>query len=107
MQTTAWLNNVEAKEYKQNIITGGFFDIGMRWNDYLKRCNIQKDKAEFLRSYIFKNDIKQINRGDTVSPLFEDNIVLSFTDRAWADLLAAVWSSEDTMDYNYILFLNW
>ena len=88
---------------------GGFFQKGMRWKDYLD-CFYPKGQeyAEALRRYIVKNKIKR--GGDwhqseaEGAPLFTDGTVACFSFRAWGDLLAAIWSSEEDRDYSYMSF---
>jgi hypothetical protein len=88
---------------------GGFFDVGMRWEDYL---NIWKEehhpRLESLRTAIIKNNIRCTGAEHQVStiscPVFEDGTCASYSYRAWGDLMAAVWSSHDNTDYTYMSF---
>lgn len=89
---------------------GGFFENGMRWDDYKSRFD--KDlwgDLEILRSSIIKNDIRitghQHQHSDVESvPVFEDGKTATYSYRAWGDLMAAIWSTKEDKDYNYMDF---
>lgn len=93
---------------------GGFFQLGMRWTDYLEQCAPPIDSEgaldlEILRKTIIKQHIKCTGREhqsdiEPYVPLFEDGTVATFSYRAWGDLMAAVWSSEEEKDYCYMDF---
>lgn len=91
---------------------GGWFQNGMRWEDYASKfVGDAADKlkyAEAFRQYIIANKIRNSapwhQTSDNGVPLFEDDTVATFSYRAWGDLLAAVWSTEDNEDYHYIDF---
>jgi len=101
-----------ASEMPENGIggMGGFFDNGMRWDDYL---NHFKDEAhpliETLRKSIIENNIRctgdEHQHFDYEScPVFSDGSAATYSYRAWGDLMAAVWSTEEDQDYNYMDF---
>lgn len=88
---------------------GGFFEDGMRWKDYVEMFYPKgKEYADALRRYIVKNNIKR--GGDwhqseaEGAPLFTDGNVACFSFRAWGDILAAIWATEENRDYSYMSF---
>ncbi len=89
---------------------GGFFENGMRWEDYLA---IYKPEAhellEQLRQGIIDNKVRctgdQHQHTDYPSvPVFPNGKVATYSYRAWGDLMAAIWSTEENVDYNYMSF---
>ena len=98
----------QAAKYKKDIGTiGGFFKDGMRWKDYIVIWNDRTwPYIEAARKYIIENKLKF--GGDDhqyrYTPLFNDNTVMSCSYRAWGDFMAAVWSTEENKDYNYMSF---
>lgn len=89
---------------------GGFFAPGMRWPDYLDRWNDEaKPTLENLRKAIIENKIRcngyqhQHDQYESC-PVFSDGTCATYTFRAWGDLMAAVWSSEEDKDYSYMDF---
>lgn len=86
---------------------GGWFERGMRWKDYIESIvDGKKAYAEALRDSILQNNIRYTgsdhqNQDDGV-PLFSDGTIGAFSFRAWGDLMAAIWSTEDGMDYSYM-----
>ena len=91
---------------------GGWFSNGMRWKDYASKfvgdaADTLKN-AEAFREYIIAHKIRNSGAWHQTAnngvPLFEDNTVATFSYRAWGDLLAAVWSTEDNKDYHYMDF---
>lgn len=107
-----WISYLEAIEkYKSSIDTmGGFFDRGMRWNDYVIafKANFNFSYVNALRESIIKNNIKitgnEHQYNDNGCPLFSDYTIATFSFRAWGDLLAAIWSTEENKDYCYMDF---
>jgi len=90
---------------------GGFFDKGMRWKDYVKAVLEQHwslERAEALRKSIIENNIRRggdwHQYDDEGTPIFSDGTCCTLTFRAWGDLLAAIWSTEDNIDYGYMDF---
>ena len=88
---------------------GGFFKDGMRWEDYIDMYLPNgQEYAEALRRYIIKNKIKRggdwHQSEEEGTPLFTDGTVACFSFRAWGDVLAAIWSSEEDRDYSYMSF---
>lgn len=88
---------------------GGFFEEGMRWDDYIERFNEEKvERAEALREYILEHDVRlsgyEHQNSDEGTPMLDDGTIAWFSFRAWGDLMAAVWSSEDHKNYSYMDF---
>lgn len=74
------------------IILGGWFEHGHRWKDYINRFeNKTKPYLEAIR--------REVIGGGCVEFAKEE-----FTDRAWADLMAAIWAEEEDRDYGYVDF---
>lgn len=92
-------------------LMGGFFSNGMRWADYIQQVQHSvKELAylEALREAVQERNCRytgQDHQGaqDGV-PQFEDGTVAMFSFRAWGDLLAAIWSTAENKDYNYMDF---
>ena len=62
-----------------------------------------------LRESIIKNQIGWTGKsmqdfGYETVPLWSNGKVDTYSWRAWGDLMAAVWSSEDNKDYSYMDF---
>lgn len=89
---------------------GGFFQPGMRWEDYVNHFQPELGPLlEKLRVAIVEHNIKMTGAehqaGREVSvPLFSDNTVATYSFRGWGDLMAAVWSSEEDTNYSYMDF---
>lgn len=88
---------------------GGWFEAGMRWADYLEAWRPKAHPIlERLRKEIIKNDIRctgdQHQNGYPSVPLFANGKVATYSFRAWGDLMAAIWSTEDNKDYSYMSF---
>lgn len=102
---------IEIGELKVNDIggLGGWFEKGHRWNDYITKFKKrQRPYIESLRKEIINNNIKfagseHQERKDGV-PVFSDGTVALYSYRAWGDLMAAIWSTEENRDYSYIDF---
>lgn len=82
---------------------------GHRWADYIRRMGeaelpyleaIRKDVVERKVRY---NGRDHQNEDDGV-PMFSDGSVGTFSYRAWGDLMAAIWSTEENKDYCYMDF---
>jgi hypothetical protein len=91
---------------------GGFFnfhEIGQRWKDYIDRYD--QDTAPYLecvREAIVKNNFKfsghEHQYNEDGCPVFSDGNSIQFSQRAWGDLMAAIWSEEENKDYCYVDF---
>jgi len=106
-----WIEAVEAEGRKESIGgLGGWFnfrDKGKRWADYLDIWTAPyQPYAEAIRKAVIEDNLTF--GGDThqqsMTPLFSDGTVGSFSYRGWADLMAAIWSEEHNTDYNYMEF---
>lgn len=88
---------------------GGFFKKGMRWKDYKKMYKKTYHKElEELRKSIIENRIRckgsEHQYGNGNAPLWDDGSADTYSYRGWGDLMAAVWSTEDNVDYSYMDF---
>ena len=90
--------------------TGGFFENGMRWADYVHRiCSSEvTDRLEELRTEILARGIRTGGRWHQTSdegvPAWPDCVLFQASWRGWADLMAAVWSTHEGEDYCYMDF---
>lgn len=105
---TEWISFDEAKNRKLPESLGGlggYFEFGMRWKDYWEPGQ-EPPHLIALRDSILKRGIRE--GGDWHQeegvPVFSDGTHASFSYRAWADLLAAIWSENDNLDYRYTDF---
>lgn len=88
---------------------GGWFQNGNRWEDYTKAFKREAHPyQEALRKSIIErklkycgNDHEELEDG---VPVFSDFTVATYSYRAWGDLMAAIWSTEENKDYSYIDF---
>lgn len=88
---------------------GGFFKNGMRWKDYIDVLDEdEKLYAEALRRAVVDHDFRytgdQHQNGPLGVPVFSDGTYASFSLRAWGDLMAAIWSEQEDVDYSYMDF---
>lgn len=93
---------------------GGFFNGfgsggGMRWKDFIgDGAPPWLNYAEALRAEILRLQLRTSGEyhqaADDGVPVFDDETVGTFSYRAWGDLMAAVWSEEDGIDYTYMDF---
>lgn len=87
---------------------GGFFEEGMRWQDYLDAFDEEvHPRLEAARASAVKHRIR-VSGGEYqyagVTPVFSDGRYFSMTQRSWGDFMAAVWSEEESKDYSYLDF---
>ena len=103
-----WISGDDAQEKEVSIGgMGGWAQNGARWNDLISGISSeQKPYYEALRASILQEHIRVA--GDTHQneyvPLVSDGTVGSFSFRAWGDLMACIWATEDNTDYNYMDF---
>jgi hypothetical protein len=96
---------------------GGWFTHGLRWKDFLPQFDLggseeeereAREHYEALRTEILRRRLRVggdwHQESEQGVPVFSDGGVATFTMRAWGDLLAAVWSTEDDKDYSYMDF---
>jgi hypothetical protein len=104
---------VEYGEYPEAPVggLGGFFQDGMRWEDYVGAHKEQDKVIPYLnaiRECVLNLKIKHGGDWHQNDPegtfLFEDGTAPEFSFRAWGDLMAAIWSSEENKDYSYMDF---
>ncbi len=106
-----WIPYTEIDSYQENGLggMGGWFSDGMRWDDYVDGVGAPLIfYAESLRHRIIKDKIRHggdwHQSSDQGVPLFADGTIATFSYRAWGDILAAIWSTEDQKDYSYMDF---
>lgn len=111
MKIVEWIDYEEAEGKEENGLggCGGFFKKGMRWKDYSKGFTIRgKIKLRILRKEIIKKELKYTGRihqeGCEAVPLWSNGKVDTYSYRAWGDLMAAIWSTEENRDYSYMDF---
>ena len=113
-----WITHDAAEGKEENGLgsMGGWFgkdekgwNVGHRWEDY-KESYI-KDAwplLEELRRAIIERRIKctgeMHQNGALAVPLWSNGKVDTYSFRAWGDLMAAVWSTEDNKNYSYMDF---
>ena len=111
MKVIEWVAyDYDKPEYPQNALggMGGWFQNGYRFKDYLEEYD------ESVHPYInaFREavlEMKLKEGGDwhqnwDGTPKFDDGTVSTFSYRAWGDIMAAIWSTEENKDYNYMDF---
>lgn len=111
MKVIKWISFEEASKLPECPLSrlGGWFQDGMRWEDYYKELGEEaRPYAEALRAEVLAKRIRHGGDWHQYSeegiPVFEDGTIASFSFRAWGDFMAAVWSSADNRDYNYMDF---
>lgn len=110
MKVVDWICGEESKHESSIGGLGGFFQHGMRWEDFIKRWKPHaRPRLEAIRESVIENGLKfggdwHQYRGYNGTPLFEDDTTGDFSFRAWGDLMAAIWSSEEDKDYCYMDF---
>jgi hypothetical protein len=107
MKIVKMISYEESEKYIDLGFSGGFFNGGMRWKDYIEtKPKEAYERLEVIRKYVIDNNLK-INGPEHQEfgiPLFDDDIVTCFTYRGWGDLLAGIWSEEENEDYDYMSF---
>ena len=87
---------------------GGFFEKGMRWQDYLDAYNPKVHPyLEAARKSAVENNIKatgEQHQYDGITPVFSNGRYFEMTYRSWGDFMAAVWSEEENKDMRYMDF---
>lgn len=113
MKVKEWIAYDEVGD-REDIVAwlGGWFNWerkGNRWKDYLSEYDpIAHPYLEAIRESVlehglrFGGDVHQQHPEGV--PLFEDNMVATFSYRAWGDLMAAIWSEAHDTDYTYMTF---
>ena len=111
MKVIGWIDYNQVEKWMDESIGGfgGFFKDGMRWEDYISsapECGIKYYEA--LRDIIILENLKytgsQHQHLDGGVPVFADGTIATFSFRAWGDLMAAIWSTEENKDYSYMDF---
>jgi hypothetical protein len=92
-------------------LKGGFFCRGMRWREYYDKVPYQyRAHIAAIKTHVVRNQLRHTGReyekGAAVVPVFADGTTAFFTKRGYADLMAAIWSDVDGVDYSYVHYLN-
>lgn len=87
---------------------GGFFEKGMRWQDYLDEIDPRAHPyLEAARQSAVENNIRasgEKHQWDGITPVFSDGRYFEMGYSVWGDFMAAVWSEEEDTDYSYMNF---
>lgn len=111
--TVKWITNKEADalDEKDNIGgMGGFFNMGMRWKDYLDSFieeihpHLEALRESIIESGIWEDGGWHQNAEEPSVPYWSDGKFGTYSFRAWGDLMAAVWSEHYNRDYCYMSF---
>jgi hypothetical protein len=88
---------------------GGGIRKGHRWADYIADLDERRQpyfealRADILARHIRRGgDWHQNDPGGV--PVFDDGCIVALTYRAWGDLMAALWATQDGCDYEYMDF---
>lgn len=104
-----WIGYDDANEYEESIGGMGGWVKGHKWPDYIDAIKDEfKPYYEAVRESVIEHDIRRggfwHQQGGDGVPLFSDNTVACFSMRAWGDLMAAIWNTEEDVDFSYIHF---
>mgnify|MGYP003424579662 FL=1 len=87
-----WFNGHMIHKPKESI-------VNHTWQDYLDTLEDDqtRDYAEAFKAYILNNNIKECApwHQSIGVPLFEDDTYSTFSYRAWGDIMAAIYTSEE------------
>lgn len=80
-----------------------------RWKDYLEAFQPRVHPyLEALRRWALKYRVRKggdwHQHSDAGTPVFSDGKIASYSYRGWGDLMAAIWSEEENVNYAYIDF---
>ena len=109
VKVVEWISREESESYETSIGgLGGWVD-GEKWEVYAGGIKPElKEYYEALRNAIIVRKLKytgaQHQDKDDGTPLFEDDTVAHFSFRAWGDLMAAIWNTEEDGTYSYMDF---
>ena len=120
MKVIDWISYEEAEKRKEVVGSfGGFFDNGMRWQNYLEHVESsglhlaawttpEVEYLEAIRASVLEKQLRLTGQDHQYSehgvPVFDDGTVAMFSYRGWGDLMAAIWSEAEDTDYNYMDF---
>jgi tetratricopeptide (TPR) repeat protein len=88
---------------------GGVIAKGQGWVEYLAAVDPRlKDHYEALREAVISRGLRRGGDWHQHAPdgvaVFDDDAIATSSFRAWGDLMAAIWASEDCRDYGYMDF---
>lgn len=104
-----WIGYDDAEQYEDAIGGMGGWVEGTGWDKYIEGVKDEfKPYYEAVRESVIEHGIRRGGfwhqyDGDGV-PLFSDNKVATFSMRAWGDLIASIWNSEENAEYSYADF---
>lgn len=106
-----WISFEEADQYTENDAGGiGGWIKGQNFDEYLTKYNsAYHPYLKAIRNSVVENGLKLTGADHQEAhngvPLFSDDTVSTFSFRAWGDLMAAIWNSEEPgATYQYMDF---
>lgn len=106
-----WISWDEAEKKTENNAGGlGGWVKGQNFDDYLaEHVDTAKPYLQAIRDSVVEKGIRYTGRDHQNrldgTPLFSDDTVSMFSYRAWGDLMAAIWNSEEPgANYEYMDF---
>lgn len=108
MEVIKWLSSEEAEDKEEACGGMGGWVDGDNWEEYVKHLPHEElVYYEALRAKILTDGLKcggDDHQTDYI-PLFSDGKIAGFSFRAWGDLLAAIYNTEEnTEKYGYMDF---
>ena len=109
MKVVDWISYDESEKHEASIGgLGGWVD-GEKWDEYIDGIRDDvKEYYEALRTAIVALGLHYTGAAhqdaDDGVPLFSDDTIGSFSYRAWGDLMAAIWNTEEDGNYSYMSF---
>ena len=125
IKVVKWISIDEADKYPETPtpMLGGFFGLnvsrfngkpigrqeGKRWKDYIGAfVKEARPYLEAIREDVLKKKLTYTGEDhqdkEDGCPVFNDGKACLMSWRAWGDLMAAIWSTEDDKDYCYMDF---
>jgi len=76
---------------------------GEGWDKYITRFDeAPRTHLEVLRAAIVAGKLRhtgeEYRESPKLAPIFSDGTTILFTERAWGDLMAAIWNTEEKVD---------
>ena len=111
MKVIKWISYNDTSDYKEAPCGGlcGWFDNWHRWEDYIETYKEESHQyLNAIKESVIKKRIRytgaEHQNAEDGCPVFEDGTSCTFSYRAWGDLMAAIWSSDENKDYHYMDF---
>lgn len=108
--TVTWIEYDKEELFDRCIRTTGGWVDGHKWDEYISSWPDEaKPYLEAIRADVLAKGLRltgeQHQYSDCGMPKFPDNTVAAFSFRAWGDLMAAIWNTEEGVSkYSYIDF---